>query len=230
MKIFNLFIPYYASMTSVLKFFVLYLLSKWYGISFAFPFMFLCTKIYQRFIYKRYNFLPLTINDYFLIIKSIFQKNYIKEIKIDVINKEKIIKLIKQFINENNTLNRILVYKYCNYYWKILKGEDLFNKVIINKEINNLEKKLSKKFELLKGPNYKIFIDEAKQKIFIKYNSIFFQYINLIELYIDEMYDKKYIKNKKTNKFVKIILEFISFPIYLFLEIIVIFLLSITYL
>ena len=126
MKKINLITPYYASMTSVLKFFILYILSKWYGISFAFPFIFLFFKIYQIIIFKRYNFSPLTINDYLLILKSFFQKNLIKEIKLKSNKKEEIIRLIKQFINENNSLQKFLVYKYCNYYYKISTGEELY--------------------------------------------------------------------------------------------------------
>ena len=90
MKKINLITPYYASMTSVLKFFILYILSKWYGIFFAFPFIFLFFKIYQIIIFKRYNFSPLTINDYLLILKSFFHKNltivgyfYFNKIKIN---------------------------------------------------------------------------------------------------------------------------------------------------
>ena len=230
MKNLNLLIPYYASMTSVLKFFILYILSKWYGISFAYPFIFLFFKVYQIMIYKRYNFLPLTIIDYISILKSIFQKNYNKEINIKS-NKEKeeIIKLIKQFINDNNNLKKILVYKFGNYYWKILTLDEIINKAIIDKEINNLEKKLDKKFELLKEPNFKIYFVDGEQKLVIKYNDINFKEVNLLEQYIDCNYGKK-TKNKKMNKFVKLIIEFVTFPIYLSLEIVIIFLLSILYL
>ena len=231
MKKINLITPYYASMTSVLKFFILYILSKWYGISFAFPFIFLFFKIYQIIIFKRYNFSPLTINDYLLILKSFFQKNLIKEIKLKSNKKEEIIRLIKQFINENNSLQKILVYKYCNYYYKILTGEKLYKKTIIiideNKKIN-LDKEISKKFDLTKEPSYKIFYEEKQEKIIIKYNHMAYESINLLEKYIDDTKDKKN-KNIKSNKFMKLIFEFISFPFYLFLEIIIIFLLSISY-
>ena len=230
MKNLNLLIPYYASMTSVLKFFILYILSKWYGISFSYSFIFLFFKAYQIIIYKRYNFLPLTIFDYICILKSIFQKNYNKEINIKS-NKEKeeIIKLIKQFINDNNNLKKILVYKFGNYYWKILTLDEIINKAIIDKEINNLEKKLDKKFELLKEPNYKIYFVDGEQKLVLKYNDMNFKDVNLLEQYIDDNYDKK-TKNKKMNKFVKLIIEFVTFPVYLSLEIVIIFLLSILYL
>ena len=231
MKKINLIIPYYASMTSILKIFILYILSKWYGISFSFPFMFLFIKIYQIVIYKRYNYSSLTINDYFLIIKSFFQKNFIKEIKLKTNKKEEIIRLIKQFINDHNSLKKILVYKYCNYYYKILTEEELYKKIIIiinDIEPNNLKKELSKKFNLLREPNYKIFYDEKLQKLIIKYNHITNESISLLEKYIEDENDKKN-KNIKMNKYVKLIFEFISFPIYLLLEIIIIFLLSITY-
>ena len=231
MKKINLIIPYYASMTSILKIFILYILSKWYGISFSFPFMFLFIKIYQIVIYKRYNYSSLTINDYFLIIKSFFQKNFIKEIKLKTNKKEEIIRLLKQFINDNNSLKKILVYKYCNYYYKILTEEELYKKIIIiinDIEPNNLKKELSKKFDLLKEPNFKIFYDEKLQKLIIKYNHITHESISFLGKYIEDENDKKN-KNIKMNKYVKLIFEFISFPIYLFLEIIIIFLLSITY-
>ena len=231
MKKINLITPYYASMTSVLKFFILYILSKWYGIFFAFPFIFLFFKIYQIIIFKRYNFSPLTINDYLLILKSFFHKNLTKGIKLKSNKKEEIIRLIKQFINENNSLQKILVYKYCNYYYKILTGEKLYKKTIIiideNKKIN-LDKEISKKFDLTKEPSYKIFYGEKQEKIIIKYNHMAYESINLLEKYIDDTKDKKN-KNIKSNKFMKLIFEFISFPFYLFLEIIIIFLLSIIY-
>ena len=231
MKKINLITPYYASMTSVLKFFILYILSKWYGIFFAFPFIFLFFKIYQIIIFKRYNFSPLTINDYLLILKSFFHKNLTKGIKLKSNKKEEIIRLIKQFINENNSLQKILVYKYCNYYYKILTGEKLYKKTIIiideNKKIN-LDKEISKKFDLTKEPSYKIFYEEKQEKIIIKYNHMAYESINLLEKYIDDTKDKKN-KNVKSNKFMKLIFEFISFPFYLFLEIIIIFLLSIIY-
>ena len=231
MKKINLITPYYASMTSVLKFFILYILSKWYGIFFAFPFIFLFFKIYQIIIFKRYNFSPLTINDYLLILKSFFHKNLNKGIKLKSNKKEEIIRLIKQFINENNSLQKILVYKYCNYYYKILTGEKLYKKTIIiideNKKIN-LDTEISKKFDLTKEPSYKIFYEEKQEKIIIKYNHMAYESINLLEKYIDDTKDKKN-KNIKSNKFMKLIFEFISFPFYLFLEIIIIFLLSIIY-
>ena len=231
MKKINLITPYYASMTSVLKFFILYILSKWYGIFFAFPFIFLFFKIYQIIIFKRYNFSPLTINDYLLILKSFFHKNLTKGIKLKSNKKEEIIRLIKQFINENNSLQKILVYKYCNYYYKILTGEKLYKKTIIiideNKKIN-LDKEISKKFDLTKEPSYKIFYEEKQEKIIIKCNHMAYESINLLEKYIDDTKDKKN-KNIKSNKFMKLIFEFISFPFYLFLEIIIIFLLSIIY-
>lgn len=231
MKKINLITPYYASMTSVLKFFILYILSKWYGIFFAFPFIFLFFKIYQIIIFKRYNFSPLTINDYLLILKSFFHKNLTKGIKLKSNKKEEIIRLIKQFINENNSLQKILVYKYCNYYYKILTGEKLYKKTIIiideNKKIN-LDKEISKKFDLTTEPSYKIFYEEKQEKIIIKYNHMAYESINLLEKYIDDTKDKKN-KNIKSNKFMKLIFEFISFPFYLFLEIIIIFLLSFTY-
>ena len=225
MKKINLITPYYASMTSVLKFFILYILSKWYGIFFAFPFIFLFFKIYQIIIFKRYNFSPLTINDYLLILKSFFHKNLTKGIKLKSNKKEEIIRLIKQFINENNSLQKILVYKYCNYYYKILTGEKLYKKTIIiideNKKIN-LDKEISKKFDLTKEPSYKIFYEEKQEKIIIKYNHMAYESINLLEKYIDDTKDKKN-KNIKSNKFMKLIFEFISFPFYLFLEIIIIY-------
>ena len=231
MKKINLITPYFASMTSVLKFFILYILSKWYGIFFAFPFIFLFFKIYQIIIFKRYNFSPLTINDYLLILKSFFHKNLTKGIKLKSNKKEEIIRLIKQFINENNSLQKIIVYKYCNYYYKILTGEKLYKKTIIiideNKKIN-LDKEISKKFDLTKEPSYKIFYEEKQEKIIIKYNHMAYESINLLEKYIDDTKDKKN-KNIKSNKFMKLIFEFISFPFYLFLEIIIIFLLSIIY-
>ena len=73
-----------------------------------------------------------------------------------------------------------MVYKFGNYYWKILTLDEIINKAIIDKEINNLEKKLDRKFELLKEPNYKIYFVDGEQKLIIKYNDIYFKEVNLL--------------------------------------------------
>ena len=113
MKNLNLLIPYYASMTSILKIFILYILSKWYGISFAYPFIFLFFKTYQIIISRKYNFFPLSLFDYFQILKSIYKKNFIKEINLkNNIQKEEIIKLWKKFINNINELKKVIIYNY----------------------------------------------------------------------------------------------------------------------
>ena len=230
MKNLNLLIPYYASMTSILKIFILYILSKWYGVSFAYPFIFLFFKTYQIIISRRYNFFPLTIFDYFHILKSIYKKNFIKEIKLKTnIQKEEIIKLWKEFINNNKELKKVIIYNFCNYYWKILPYEELENKAIIDKDISNLNAKINKKFELLKEPNYKLIFVEKGNKLIIKYNSITFKYINIFCKCLEDNNDKVDFKEKKINKFLKLIFEFFTYPIYLSFEIIIVFLLSIKY-
>ena len=177
-----------------------------------------------------HNYILLTLFDYFHILKSIFQKNYIKEINLKInIQKEEIIKLLKQFINNGNDLKKVIVYKNCNYYWKILPYEELENKIIIDKDINNLNLKLNKKFELLKEPSYKLIFVEKGNKLIIKYNSITFKYINFFCKYLEENCGNANFKEKKMNKFIKLILELVTFPLYLSLEIIIIFLLSINY-
>ena len=235
MKIGNIITPYYAAMTSILKFFAIYIISRWYGISFGFPFLFLFFRIYQIIINKIYNLSSLSIIDQYRILSSILTKKiYIKEINLNSNNnknKDEIIKIIKLFINDNNLFKRILTYKWNNFYWRQLTEKEI-EKLILDKIDNkeNLENKLNKNINILKEPSYKFFLiekDSGNLKIIIKFNSLINEkYVDILKNYINDNNMEK--KNKrKINKLIKLILDFIFYPIQLFLEILVILFLAI---
>ena len=223
---------YNAGMTSILKFFILFILSKWYGISFGYPFLFLFFRVYKIIINKRYNLSSLSLKEEYIILKYIITgKIYIKEINIKPdINKKKedIVKIIKEFLNSYNIFKRLLFFKWNNYYWRKLDEKEIEENIFYCLEDENLKKKLNKKFNLLKEPSYKIyFIEKEKNnyKIIFKYNSLINEkYSVLLNNLINENNNNKEIKIKeeKGNKIIKIIIDFITYPIYLILETLII--------
>jgi len=231
MRVGNLLTPYYAGMTSILKFFALYILSKWYGISFGYPFIFLFFKIYQIIMNKRYNLSPFSIVDQFLIMKSLlFEKIYIKKIDLksyDNKKREDIIQKLKEFIKENSSFKRIIYYKWNNYYWRNLEEKEI--DIVIIDKIDNYDNKLNKKLNLLREPSYKFFLLENGSEVFriiFKYNSLMNDYhVNLLIEFLNDS-DIKTTKKKKINKILKIIFEFITYPIQIFFEILIIIFLS----
>ena len=231
MRVGNILTPYYAGMTSILKFFALYILSKWYGISFGYPFIFLFFKIYQIIMSKKYNLSSFSIVDQFLIIKSLlFNKIYIKEINLKSYNnkkKENIMQKLKEFIKENSSFKRIIYYKLNNFYWRNLEEKEI--DIVIIDKIDNLDNKLNKKFNLLREPSYKFFLLENGSevlKIIFKYNSLINEsHIDLLIEFLNGN-DNKITKKKKINKILKIFFEFIIYPIYTFFEILIIIFLS----
>ena len=84
---------------------------------------------------------------------------------------------------------------------------------------------MKKKFNLLKEPSYKLFLLENEKntfKIIFKFNSIINEkYANLLNDFIKKNIIKEN-KEHKRNKFIKIIFDFISYPIYLIFEILLI--------
>ena len=231
MRVGNILTPYYAGMTSILKFFALYILSKWYGISFGYPFIFLFFKIYQIIMNKRYNLSPFSIVDQFLIMKSLlFGKIYIKEINLKSNNNKKredIIQKLKEFIKENPSFKRIIYYKWYNYYWRNLEEKEI--DIVIIDKIDNLDSKLNKKINLLREPSYKFFLLENGSEVFriiFKYNSLMNDYhVNLLIEFLNDN-NIKTTKKKKINKIFKIIFEFITYPIQILFEILIIIFLS----
>ena len=231
MRVGNLLTPYYAGMTSILKFFALYILSKWYGISFGYPFIFLFFKIYQIIMNKRYNLSPFSIVDQFLIMVSLlFEKIYIKKIDLksyDNKKREDIIQKLKEFIKENSSFKKIIYYKWNNYYWRNLEEKEI--DIVIIDKIDNLDNKLNKKLNLLREPSYKFFLLENGSEVFriiFKYNSLMNDYhVNLLIEFLNDN-DIKITKKKKINKILKIIFEFITYPIQIFFEILIIIFLS----
>ena len=225
----NIITQYYAGMTTILKFFILYILSKWYGIFFGFPFLYLYFRIYKIIINKKYNLLSLSLKDQYLILKSIFSgKINIKEINLDKNSqKEDIIKIIKEFINNNYIFKRILIYKWYNYYWRQLNEKEIEKNIKINID-NNIDNELNKKFNLIKEPFYKLFLikNENDYKIIIKYNFIMNEkYVNLLNNYINEK-NIKGSKKQKHNKFIALFMDFITYPIQLIFELLIIIFLS----
>jgi hypothetical protein len=231
MRVGNILTPYYAGMTSILKFFALYILSKWYGISFGYPFIFLFFKIYQIIMNKRYSLSSFSIIDQFLIIKSLlFGKIYIKKINLNLYNNKKredIIQKLKEFIKENSSFKRIIYYKWNNYYWRNLEEKEI--DIVIIDKIDNLDSKLNKKFNFLREPSYKFFLLENGSEVFriiFKYNSLMNDYhIDLLIKFLNGN-DIKNTKKKKINKILKIFFEFITYPIQIFFEILIIIFLS----
>ena len=231
MRVGNILTPYYAGMTSILKFFALYILSKWYGISFGYPFIFLFFKIYQIIMNKRYSLSPFSIVDQFLIMKSLLlEKIYVKKINLksyDNKKREDIIQKLKEFIKENSSFKRIIDYKWNNYYWRNLEEKEI--DIVIIDKIDNLDSKLNKKFNLLREPSYKFFLLENGSEVFsiiFKYNSLMNDYhVDLLIEFLNDN-DFKTTKKKKINKILKIVFEFIAFPIQILFEILIIIFLS----
>ena len=231
MRVGNILTPYYAGMTSILKFFALYILSKWYGISFGYPFIFLFFKIYQIIMNKRYSLSPFSIVDQFLIMKSLLlEKIYVKKINLKSNNNKKredIIQKLKEFIKENSSFKRIIDYKWNNYYWRNLEEKEI--DIVIIDKIDNLDSKLNKKFNLLREPSYKFFLLENGSEVFsiiFKYNSLMNDYhVDLLIEFLNDN-DIKTTKKKKINKILKIIFEFITYPIQILFEILIIIFLS----
>ena len=234
MKFSDFITSYNAGMTSILKFFLLYILSKWYGISFGFPFLFLFFRAYQIIINKKYNLSSLSLFEQYLILKALLiKKIIIKEIILSKKNnkkKEEIINLLKEFLHKYNIFKRTLFYKLNNYYWRNLTEQEIENNIIFNIESEKLEKKLKKEFNLLKESSYKIFLFEYEKdnlKIIFKFNSLIDEkYFNIFNDLINGQNNKEKIKIKR-NKIIKIIIDFIKFPIYLIFETLIILLLSI---
>ena len=231
MRVGNILTPYYAGMTSILKFFALYILSKWYGISFGYPFIFLFFKIYQIIMNKRHSLSPFSIVDQFLIMKSLLlEKIYVKKINLKSYNNKKredIIHKLKEFIKENSSFKRIIDYKWNNYYWRNLEEKEI--DIVIIDKIDNLDSKLNKKFNLLREPSYKFFLLENGSEVFsiiFKYNSLMNDYhVDLLIEFLNDN-DIKTNKKKKINKILKIIFEFITYPIQILFEILIIIFLS----
>lgn len=234
MKFSDFITSYNAGMTSILKFFLLYILSKWYGITFGLPFLFLFFRAYKIIINKKYNLSSLSLQEQYLILISILSRKInIKEIILkqdDNKKKEDIINLLKEFLNKNNIFKRILVYKWNNYYWRKLTEKEIENNIICNIESERLEKKLKKEFNLLKESSYKIFLIENEKnsfKILFKFNSLIKEkYFDLFYDLINSENNKEKVETKK-NKLFQLLIDFITFPIYLIFETLIILFLSI---
>ena len=223
---------YYSIMTSILKIFIIYIISNWYGFSFAFPFIFFFIRIYQIIINKIYNIYPLSLNEQLKILKCIFKdKINIKEINLKNTNikKEDIIKKIKEYINNVYILKRRLIYKLHNYYWAELNEKEII------KNISETEKKKDNKIKILKEIPYKIYVIENSSgindnalKLVFQFNSLFHEknFESLIDYLQDDNKDNNSKKKKNKNKLIKICLDFISFPFQIILEILLLLFLS----
>ena len=232
MKCSDFITSYNSGMTSVLKFFILYILSKWYGISFSLPFLFLFLRVYQIIINKIYKLSSLSLQEQYLILKYLLNKKIkIKEITLKHDNnKEDVINILKDFLNKYSIFKRTLVYKWNNYYWRKLTEQEIGNNIFYNIESEKLEKKLKKEINLLKEYPYKIFLIENKTKYFkiiFKFNSLIKEkYFDLFNDLINGKNNKVIIETKR-NKIIKLFIDFLSFPLYLIFETLIILLLSI---
>ena len=180
---------------------------------------------------KIYDLGYITIYDQINILEEIFSSKI--KTKEAIISKEQsdylesILNHIREnnFNKSNNNIFRTFVFKWNNYYWRKLNEEEIEKNILYNTENDNLEKKLKKKFNLLKEPSYKLFLLENEKntfKIIFKFNSIINEkYANLLNDFIKKNIIKEN-KEYKKNKFIKIIFDFISYPIDLIFEILVI--------
>ena len=220
---------YFGAITSIIKLFILYILTKSFGIS-GYLFLFLYIKIYQIIINKILNLSPISFSDQINILREIFS-SYIK-IKEAIIddndyqNFENLIEQIKNKINiiindDDKYFFRILTYKLNNYYFRKLNKIEIEKCVI--KTDNEFGNKLMKKINIKKEPLFQIFISNDKKNK----NRIILKYTHLIP----ELYSEKFIKIVKgehiyninePNKIVILIFEFFLFPIQIILEIIII--------
>ena len=222
MKVLNSIDAYFGLMTSIIKLFILYLLTKWYGVS-GYIFLFLFLRIYYIIINKIYNLANLSFVDQINILKEIFISN-IRTKEAIILNNNYFEKLLKDMteynFSEPNKLFRKFIYKWNNIYWIKLNKLDK-EKLIIRGD--NLDDKINKKINIKKDPISQIFILNKGQEV----NKVVYKYSYLIDEIYAEQFMKlilgSHFKNiNEPSKIVVLIFEFIVFPIQIFLEIIII--------
>ena len=220
---------YFGAITSIIKLFILYILTKSFGIS-GYLFLFLYIKIYQMIINKIYNLFPISFSNQINILRHIFS-SYIK-IKEAIIddndyqNFENLIEQIKNKINiiindDDKYFFRILTYKLNNYYFRNLDKFEI-EKCFIKSD-DDLRDKLMKKINIKNEPFVQIFISndrKNKNRIILKYTDLTLEIF--CETFIkavrgEHIYDINY-----PSKILDLIFEFILFPIQIILEIIII--------
>ena len=226
MKMLNSIEIYLGSMTSIIKLFIIYLLSKWYGIS-GYIFCFLFLRIYYIILNRLFKFDYISIFDQINILREIFSSKIKSKETIILEEEYDNFKSLLNNIRENNTVIkynnffRTFVYKWNNFYWRQLNKNEI-SKAIIKGD--NLNDKINKKINIRKEPLFQILIignNKKGNKVIIKYTYL----IN--ELYVEQFI--KIIKNihfkniNEPNKILDLIFEFIFYPIHIFLEIIIIF-------
>ena len=222
MKVLNSIDAYFGLMTSIIKLFILYLLTKWYGVS-GYIFLFLFLRIYYIIINKIYNLANLSFVDQINILKEIFTSN-IRTKEAIIFNNNYFEKLLKDMTEyvfpKPNKLFRKFIYKWNNIYWIKLNKLDI-EKTIIRGD--NLDDKINKKINIKKDPISQIFILNKGQEV----NKVIYKYSYLIDEIYAEQFMKlilgSHFKNiNEPSKIVDLIFEFIVFPIQIFLEIIII--------
>ena len=232
MKMLNSIEIYLGSMTSIIKLFIIYLLSKWYGIS-GYIFCFLFLRIYYIILNRLFKFDYISIFDQINILREIFSSKIKSKETIILEEEYDNFKSLLNYIRENNTVIkynnffRTFVYKWNNFYWRQLNKNEI-SKAIIKGD--NLNDKINKKINIRKEPLFQILIignNKKGNKVIIKYTYL----IN--ELYVEQFI--KIIKNihfkniNEPNKILDLIFEFIFYPIHIFLEIIIIFIFNFKY-
>ena len=232
MKMLNSIEIYLGSMTSIIKLFIIYLLSKWYGIS-GYIFCFLFLRIYYIILNRLFKFDYISIFDQINILREIFSSKIKSKETIILEEEYDNFKSLLNNIRENNTVIkynnffRTFVYKWNNFYWRQLNKNEI-SKAIIKGD--NLNDKINKKINIRKEPLFQILIignNKKGNKVIIKYTYL----IN--ELYVEQFI--KIIKNihfkniNEPNKILDLIFEFIFYPIHIILEIIIIFIFNFKY-
>ena len=228
----NFLSPFYIGITSVLKIFFLYILTKWYGLLFSISFFYMFFRVYQLIIYKINNLIPLSFSDLINLGKYIFKKDIFKEIKFEKPKgKEEIIDSIKNFLSNTSVFQKKIVYKRNNFYWiKINDLEQLYNQICFNNG-EEIKKIKERKINIFKSIPYKIIISENKNELKL--------YLQLTPL-IDEKYFKLLLKfinetknnievdeNKRLPKIIVLLYNIILYQIQFLVEIIIVLLLTI---
>lgn len=214
---------FFCLMVSIIKLSIIYLLSKWYGLS-GYIFLFLFQRIYYIIIYQIYNLEYISISDQINLLKEIFSSKIRTKLAILYEDEyeffESLLKNIKDYnITNYDNFFKTFTYKWNNYYWRKLNKTEI-QKAIIKGD--NLDDKIYKKIKIKSEPLFQILI-LSKGKITI----VILKYTYLInDLYAEQFIKairRTHIKTiNEPSKILNLIVEFLLFPIQIFFDIIII--------
>ena len=228
----NFLSPFYIGITSVLKLFFLYILTKWYGLAFSVPFFYMFFRLYQLIIYTIYKLIPLNFSDLLNLGKCLFQRDIFEEIKFKKSKtKEEIIDSIKIFLSKINAFQRKIIYKRANFYWiKVNDKEQLYNQICYKNE-EEIKKLKDKKINILKSIPYKIIINEEKNgfKLYLQLSALIDKkYCKELLEFINESKSNVQIgENKKLPKIIDLLFNIALYQIQFLVEIIIVLLMTI---